>query len=128
MRAAIYNLSWENSRADVIRAVLEGVALNTPWLLQPFEKFLGRSLDAINIVGGGTNSSVWCQIFADVLQRPIRQVKDPIQANVRGAAFIAAVGLGVVSFADVPACTEYQHDSSRRRRTARYTMRPFAKS
>jgi len=110
VRAAIFNLSLENSRADIIRAVLEGVALNTRWLLRPFEKFLGRTVDRINIVGGGANSSVWCQIFADVLQRPIRQVKDPIQANVRGAAFIAAVGLGIMSYAEVPACIEYQRD------------------
>lgn len=110
VRAAIFNLSLENSRADIIRAVLEGVALNTRWLLQPFEKFLGRAVGCINIVGGGANSSVWCQIFADVLQRPIRQVKDPIQANVRGAAFIAAVGLGLVSHAEIPACIEYQRD------------------
>jgi xylulokinase len=110
VRAAIYNLSLENSREDIIRAVLEGVALNTRWLLQPFEKFLGRSLDRINIVGGGAHSAVWCQIFADVLNRPIRQVKDPIQANVRGAAFIAAVGLGLLAYDDVPACTQYQRD------------------
>jgi xylulokinase len=110
VRAAIYNLSLENSRADLIRAVLEGVALNTRWLLPPFEKFLGRALERIHIVGGGANSDVWCQIFADVLQRPIRQVKEPIQANVRGAAFIAAVGLDRLSFADVPACTAYQRD------------------
>jgi xylulokinase len=110
VRAAIFNLSLENSRADIIRAVLEGVALNTRWLLQPFEKFLGRQVERINIVGGGAKSDVWCQIFADVLQRPIRQVRDPIQANVRGAAFIAAAGLGIVAFADVPAYTEYQRD------------------
>jgi xylulokinase len=110
VRAAIFNLSLENSRADIIRAVLEGVALNTRWLLRPFETFLGRTVERINIVGGGANSSVWCQIFADVLQRPIRQVKDPIQANVRGAAFIAAVGLGLVAYAEVPGCTECQRD------------------
>jgi xylulokinase len=110
VRAAIFNLSLENSREDIIRAVLEGVALNTRWLLQPFEKFLGRGLDRINIVGGGAHSAVWCQIFADVLQRPIRQVKDPIQANVRGAAFIAAVGLGRLSYDDVPGRTAYHRD------------------
>jgi xylulokinase len=32
----------------------------------------------------------------------IRQVTDPIQANARGAAFIAAVGLGYLNFADIP--------------------------
>src|SRR5262249_41781845 len=105
VRAAIYNLSLENSRAAIIRAVLEVVALNPRWLLQPFEKFLSRSLDCINIVGGGASSRVWCQIFADVLNRPIRQVKDPIQANVRGAAFIAAVGLGILAFDNVPELT-----------------------
>lgn len=109
VRAAIYNLSLHNSRADIIRAVLEGVAFNTRWLLRPFERFLGRSVDAINIVGGGANSNVWCQIFADVLNRPVRQVKDPIQANVRGAAFIAAVGLDCTSFHDIPERTDIRH-------------------
>ncbi len=110
VRAAIFNLSLENSRADIIRAVLEGVAFNTRWLLRPFEKFLGRRLDTLHIVGGGANSDVWCQIFADVLDRPVRQMKDPIQANVRGAAFIAAVGLGLLSYDDVPACTECRRE------------------
>ena len=110
VRAAIYNLSLENSREDIIRAVLEGVAFNSRWLLRPFEKFLGRSLDCINMVGGGAASNIWCQIFADVLNRPVRQVRDPIQANVRGAAFIAAVGLGIISYDDVPERTEYQRE------------------
>jgi xylulokinase len=110
VRAAIFNLSLENSREDIIRAVMEGVALNTRWLLQPFEKFLGRRLDQVNIVGGGASSDVWCQIFADVVGRPMRQVKDPIQANVRGAAFIAAVGLGLISYDDVPAQIEVRRE------------------
>ena len=32
LRAAIYNLSLHNSRADIIRAFLEGVAFNTRWV------------------------------------------------------------------------------------------------
>jgi xylulokinase len=108
VRATIYNLSLENSRADIIRAFMEGVALNTRWLLRPVEKFTGGPLGAINIVGGGASSDVWCQIFADVLDRPIRQVKDPIQANVRGAAFIASVGMGFISFRDIPDQMEYR--------------------
>jgi xylulokinase len=119
VRAAIYNLSLENSRADVIRALLEGVALNTRWLLRPVEKFTGRPLGMINIVGGGASSNVWCQIFADVLDRPMRQVKDPIQANVRGAAFIASVGTGFISFHDIPGYMEYQ---------ATYVPRPETRS
>jgi xylulokinase len=37
-----------------------------------------------------------------VFNRPIRQVHDPIQANARGAAFIASVGLGYITFNDIP--------------------------
>jgi xylulokinase len=40
--------------------------------------------------------------MADVLDREIGQVKDPQEANARGAAFIAAVGLGYISFDHVP--------------------------
>jgi xylulokinase len=52
---------------------------------------------------------VWCQIFADALGVEVRQVRDPIQANARGAAWIAAVGLGEIAFADVPDLVELQH-------------------
>jgi xylulokinase len=101
VRAGLYNLSLHNTREDIIRAFLEGIAFNTRWLLKPVEKFLGRKVDGINIVGGGAQSDVWCQIFADVMNLEIRQVADPIYANARGAAWIAAVGLGEISFDDV---------------------------
>lgn len=108
LRAGIYNLSLHNTRADIIRAILEGVAFNTRWLLGPVTKFAGRQVDSINLVGGGGNSDVWCQILADVLNVQVRQVQDPIQANARGAAFIAAVGLGEIAFDDVPALVEFR--------------------
>ena len=109
LRAGLYNLSLNNTREDIIRAFLEGIAFNTRWLLAPVENFLGRKVRSINIVGGGAQSDVWCQIFADVMNLEIRQVADPIYANVRGAAWIGAVGLGEISFGDVPALVEFKH-------------------
>ena len=106
LRAGIYNLSLRNHREDIIRAFLEGIAMNTRWLMDPFERFLGRKLQRINIVGGGAQSDVWCQIFADVLKVEIRQVSDPVQANARGAAWIGAVGLGEIKFGDLQALTQ----------------------
>jgi xylulokinase len=102
LRAGLYNLSLDNTREDIVRAFLEGVALNTRWLMKPVEKFLGRPVTAINLVGGGGQSAVWSQIFADTLGVEVRQVRDPIQANARGAAWIAAVGLGEIEFRDLP--------------------------
>lgn len=106
VRAGLFNLSLENSREDIIRAVMEGVAFNTRWLLVPFERFTKRRTDSITIVGGGAVSDVWCGIFADVMDRSILQTKDPIQANARGAAFIAALGLGHIRASDIPGCVE----------------------
>ena len=107
LRAGLYNLSLYNTREDVIRAILEGIAFNTNWLLAPAEKFLGRKVASINLVGGGAQSDVWCQIFADVMNLEIHQVKDPVQSNARGAAWIGAMGLGAISFTDIPKLVEF---------------------
>lgn len=109
LRAGLYNLSLDNNRQDIIRAFLEGIAYNTRWLLDPFEKFIKQKVETINIVGGGAQSAVWCQIFADVMNLEIRQVKDPVCANARGAAWIGAVGLGEIKYQDIESLTRYKN-------------------
>jgi len=101
LRAGLLNMSLEHSREDIFRAFLEGVALNTRWMLEPFARLLGRDSGTITAVGGGAQSDVWCQIMADVTGRPIRQLASPIQANAIGATFIAGVGIGAMRFADL---------------------------
>ena len=103
LRAGLINLSLEHSREDIFRAFLEGVALNTRWMMEPFGRLLGRSPGTIAAVGGGAQSDVWCQILADVTGQPIRQLAHPIQANAIGAAFLAGVGTGALRFSDLPA-------------------------
>jgi xylulokinase len=106
LRGGFFNASLKTTRAHLIRAVYEGVAYNSRWLLQYVEQFIQRRVDAINVVGGGAKAEVWCQIHADVLDRPIRQVKNPIQANLRGAAFLAALALGHLTVDDIPSRVE----------------------
>ncbi len=104
LRAGLLNLSMEHTREDIIRAFLEGVALNTRWMLEPMLRFVGSDKgSAMTCVGGGAQSQVWCQMMADVTGMVIRQPHMPIQANAIGAAFIAGVGLGELTFDDVPA-------------------------
>lgn len=110
LRAAFFNLSLENSRGDLVRAVLEGVALNTRWLVPPVERFLGHALGPVRLVGGGAASDPWCAIHASVLGVSILRPEHPIQANVRGAALIAAVGLGALSYDEVPACVPIEKE------------------
>jgi xylulokinase len=101
MRAAWWNQSLATTRADQVRAVLEGVAYNTKWLLDTVEKFVGRRLDPIRVIGGGAQSALWRQIHADVLDRTIELVADPHSANVRGAGFLGLVGLGRATFEEL---------------------------
>ncbi|MBI5712136.1 MAG: xylulose kinase, partial [Chloroflexi bacterium] len=109
VRSGFFNQSLKTTRAHLIRSVFEGVAYNSRWLLGCVEEFTGKRLEAINMIGGGANSNVWCQIYADVLNRTIRQVKDPIQANLRGAAFLALVALGHLTFDDVSSRVQIAH-------------------
>lgn len=107
LRAGLYNISKTTTFNHIVRAFLEGVAYNTRWSLGYVEKFIGRKMNPLNIIGGGARLNLWCQIFADVLGREIRQVKDPVAANARGAAFIASVALGEISFDDIPGLVQY---------------------
>lgn len=109
IRGGLYNMSLETTREHLIRAVFEGVAFNARWVCMYVEKNIGREMNPINLIGGGANSDVWCQIYADILNRKIRQVKNPIEANARGAAFIAAVGLGKLDFYDIPKYMNYSN-------------------
>ena len=102
VRGGFHNLSLSASRDDLVRAVFEGVALNTRWLLEAMERFTRHRLEPIRFIGGGARSDVWCQIFADVLGRTIEQVADPVNANARGAGLLAAVALGELTFGQIP--------------------------
>lgn len=102
LRGGFHNLSLSTTRDELVRAVFEGVALNTRWLLAAVERFTRRRLEPIRFIGGGARSALWCQIFADVLGRAIEQVADPVNANARGAGMLAAVALGELTFDDIP--------------------------
>ncbi|UCG00637.1 MAG: FGGY-family carbohydrate kinase [Candidatus Heimdallarchaeota archaeon] len=107
VRGGFFNLSLNTKKEHLIRAVFEGVAYNTRWVLRYVEAFIKRKMDPLNIIGGGAQSDVWCQIYADVLNRTIQRVEEPIQANARGAAFLASVALGYITFNDIPNLIQY---------------------
>jgi xylulokinase len=109
LRGGFFNQSLKTTRGHMVRAVLEGVAYNSRWLLTYVEQFLGRKLESIRIIGGGARSKLWCQIHADVLGRRIQQVDAPVLANARGAAFQAAVALGHLKVEEIPALVGVAH-------------------
>jgi xylulokinase len=100
-RGGFHNLSLRTTRADLVRAVLEGVAYNSRWLHEAVERFTKRRLDSLRILGGGAQSDLWCQIHADVMDRTIERVADPLHTGIRGAALLAGLALGRVDPGDL---------------------------
>jgi xylulokinase len=96
-RGGFHNLSLETSRADLARAVLEGVALNLRWLLGGAERFAGTRFDHIRLLGGGARMDLWCQILADVCDRTLERVADPLFGALRGAGLYLGLALGDVT-------------------------------
>lgn len=119
LRAAFFNLSIDARPADIVRSVFEGVAHNTRWLLGAVERFTRVRLDPITMVGGGGRSAVWGQIFADVLDRTIVRTGDPVGVNLRGAAMLGALTLGMIDEegigAAVPIVETHRPDRATRR-------------
>lgn len=74
-------------------AVMEGVAHSVRWAFEALEHSAGLVPDRIHIAGGGARADRWCQIRADVLQKPLRRTSIPAAAAL-GAAIIAGLGSG----------------------------------
>lgn len=103
LRAAFLNISMTTERAHLVRAVLEGVAFNARWLLDSVEGFVKRPMPVLRILGGGAISDLGCQIHADILDRRIERVAEPMYANLRGAALFASMSLGNIDLAGAAA-------------------------
>jgi xylulokinase len=100
-RAGWHGMSLQTTQADLVRAVLEGVACHGRWLHEAVEKLAKRRLEPIRLIGGGAQSDLWCQIHADVLDRKLERIADPASAVLRGGALLAAVALKAVEQAQL---------------------------
>jgi len=93
-RGAFIGLTMTHGRADMIRAVLEGVALNLRGVLEAFLD-QGATIEAIRVIGGGARSKLWNQIMANVYGRVILRPALLEEATSMGAAIAGGVGVGL---------------------------------
>jgi xylulokinase len=92
-QGSFLGLTLAHQRADLARAVLEGVAFALRDILEHFG-YMGKTVRCVRISGGGARSPVWRQIVADVLGYPLRYYAGD---STLGAAIVASVGLGLHS-------------------------------
>lgn len=103
IRGAFMGLSLSHTRADLLRATLEGVALNLRLSLDVL-RTLAPVGPGMLLVGGGGKSALWRQIFADAYGMDILETNVGEGAGSLGAMACAAVATGLwSSLADVRA-------------------------
>lgn len=94
LRASFLGLSFRHTRAHLVRAVLEGVALSLADCASVGARS-GIKAREWRLIGGGARSEAWAQIVADILARPVCR---PVLTDAScGAALVAGVGAGVFS-------------------------------
>lgn len=94
LRGAFIGLDLSHTRAELIRAVMEGVTLELRTALDELRHMITVS-DEMLVVGGGSRSPLWRRIYADVLNLTILKTNIDQQAAALGAAALAAVGIGL---------------------------------
>ena len=90
-----FGLKLDTTKAQMVRAVLEGVCYHLRWMLESQDKMLKTS-DPIRFVGGGARSPETAQILADITGRQIETVDNPQNVGSVGAAAVIAVGMGII--------------------------------
>jgi sugar (pentulose or hexulose) kinase len=92
-RGAWVGMSLGTGHHDLIRAVLESNGYGMRQMLEIEETQGGSEVGDVLIVGGGARSRFWTQIKADITGKRYRRAGE-VQSASRGAAALAAVGLG----------------------------------
>ena len=92
-RAAFFGLTRGTGRAEMVRAVLEGIAHRGADLVEAAETDSGITIPALRVDGGMTDNNTFVQALADAAQRPV-EISPMREATSRGAALMAALAVG----------------------------------
>ena len=93
-RGTLIGLTLGSGRAEIVRAVLEGVAHRGADLLEAAEADSGMTIASLRVDGGMSANATFVQALADACQRPI-EVSPVAEATTLGAAYLAGLAVGV---------------------------------
>jgi xylulokinase len=114
-RGVLFGLTLAHERADIARALFEGIAFGTHHALEAFAEN-DCALQAVYAVGGGTRNAVWSQATSDIAGLA-QVVREKTVGASYGDAFLAAMGVGLASLGDIenwnPVIREIRPDPER---------------
>ena len=92
-RGSFTGLGLATGRAELVRAVIEGIAASVAFLARAASRDLGAPLTRLRVDGGLTRSRTLLQVQADLLQIPVEVYPSP-HATALGVAAFARLGAG----------------------------------
>ncbi|MFX1298811.1 MAG: FGGY-family carbohydrate kinase, partial [Promethearchaeota archaeon] len=95
-KGTIYGWGFGHTRGYFIRALMESAALSAQMYLSLLEGMAKQKAEELRVDGGGMNSHLWSQIFADVCNKPVRVAENKDGAAL-GAAILGFLGLKTYS-------------------------------
>ncbi len=97
------------SPAQVVRCVLDSLALAHCRAVEQAQRLSGRAVDVVHLVGGGARNSLLCQLTADACGLPV--VAGPVEATALGNVLVQARALGAAppDLADLRALVRTTH-------------------
>lgn len=104
-------VGWRGSHgpAHLYRAILEGIAMEQRLATTAVEAALDQPIQQWIAVGGGSQSTLWPQIIADVTGKPVVKARTT-EATALGAGILAALGIGWFTDAHAAAQSMAHHD------------------
>jgi len=79
-------------KGALLRCIFDSLALKYRVAIERIEAMLGRRLEVIHVVGGGSQNRLLCQLTADAAGRPV--IAGPVEATAIGNAVVQAMALG----------------------------------
>jgi xylulokinase len=93
-RSALIGATARTTKADISRAVLEGITFGLADSLALMREAAGAEIDEIRLTGGGAKSPFWRKLMADVFDAPV-SLTTSTEGPAFGAAILAGAGAGV---------------------------------
>ena len=91
-KASFIGLDLSHDRFDIARAIMEGVVFQVRWMMESFKTT--PSKEGLKLSGGASKSALWCQMVADITNRPVR-IPEVADLACVGAAILAGTGCGI---------------------------------
>ena len=82
------------SRGEMVRCILESLALKYRYVLERLQATSGREIRVIHVVGGGSQNRLLNQMTADATGCTV--VAGPVEATATGNIIMQAVGTGAL--------------------------------